>query len=241
MWTRKDLKARAKISFKANYWKCVLVSFIMILLVGSGGSAGRSGGSSSADAEGAVNSFQQNVLNIFGGDAHKAAIAMVAILGALLLVAIIAAVLGILVFNPLKIGGCSFYVKNAEYPQPVGEILSGFKNGYCRNIWTMILKDLFIALGFCCLIIPGIIFLYGFRMVPYILAEDHESRPMDVLRKSRALMTGERWRAFILDLSFILWELLAILTLGILNLLYVNPYKDQTCANLYIALRDGLR
>ena len=36
MWTRKELKERAKVAFKANYWKCVLVAFILALLVGSG-------------------------------------------------------------------------------------------------------------------------------------------------------------------------------------------------------------
>ena len=31
MWTRKELKARAKASFKRSYWKCVLVAFILTL------------------------------------------------------------------------------------------------------------------------------------------------------------------------------------------------------------------
>ena len=29
MWTRKELKERAKAAFKANYWKCVLVALIL--------------------------------------------------------------------------------------------------------------------------------------------------------------------------------------------------------------------
>ena len=31
MWNRKDLKERAKIAFKANYWKCILVAIIMVV------------------------------------------------------------------------------------------------------------------------------------------------------------------------------------------------------------------
>ena len=38
MWTRRELKERAKAAFKANYWRCVLVAFILALLIG--GSAG---------------------------------------------------------------------------------------------------------------------------------------------------------------------------------------------------------
>lgn len=41
MWTRSELKQRGKLAFKANYWKCVLVSLILVILTGasSGGSA----------------------------------------------------------------------------------------------------------------------------------------------------------------------------------------------------------
>ena len=36
MWTRSELKERAKVAFKRNYWKCVLVALILALLVGGG-------------------------------------------------------------------------------------------------------------------------------------------------------------------------------------------------------------
>ena len=32
MWTRKDLKEKAKTAFKRNYWKAVLASMVLILL-----------------------------------------------------------------------------------------------------------------------------------------------------------------------------------------------------------------
>ena len=35
MWSRRDLKARGKAAFKANYWKCVLVALILAVLSGS--------------------------------------------------------------------------------------------------------------------------------------------------------------------------------------------------------------
>ena len=41
MWTRAELKSKAKFSFKRNYWKSVLISLILALLVG-GGSSGSS-------------------------------------------------------------------------------------------------------------------------------------------------------------------------------------------------------
>ena len=34
MWTRKELKDKAKIAFKANYWKAVLVGLLLAVLLG---------------------------------------------------------------------------------------------------------------------------------------------------------------------------------------------------------------
>ena len=45
MWTRKELKAKGKAAFKANFWRCVLVALIVGLIGGAaGGAAGRAGG-----------------------------------------------------------------------------------------------------------------------------------------------------------------------------------------------------
>lgn len=51
-------------------------------------------------------------------------------------------------------------------------------------------------------------------------------------------MRGQKWNAFMLDLSFLGWDLLAILTCGILWVFYVNPYRNCTRAELYIQLRS---
>ena len=40
MWTRKELKDKAKIAFKANYWKAVLVGLLLAALMGGYGSFG---------------------------------------------------------------------------------------------------------------------------------------------------------------------------------------------------------
>ena len=50
-------------------------------------------------------------------------------------------------------------------------------------------------------------------------------------------MQGQKWKAFILDVSFLGWYLLAVITFGILAILYVTPYKNLTQAALYRRLR----
>ena len=46
---------------------------------------------------------------------------------------------------------------------------------------------------------------------------------MDALRKSKEMMKGHRWNTFVLNLSFLGWKLLGVLTLGILDIFYTNP------------------
>ena len=60
---------------------------------------------------------------------------------------------------------------------------------------------------------------------------------MDALCKSKEMMKGHRWNTFVLNLSFLGWKLLGVLTLGILDIFYTNPYVDATDAELYLALK----
>ena len=52
-------------------------------------------------------------------------------------------------------------------------------------------------------------------------------------------MRGQKWKAFVLDLSFLGWGILSLLTLGIVGIFYVNPYRNMTNAALYERLRYG--
>ena len=50
---------------------------------------------------------------------------------------------------------------------------------------------------------------------------------------------GEKWNAFVLDLSFIGWNLLSTITFGIVGVLYVNPYVNTTWAEFYKVMREN--
>ena len=76
-------------------------------------------------------------------------------------------------------------------------------------------------------------------MVPYILVDQPELTATQAITRSRQMMKGNKWRAFVLDLSFILWYLLSALTLGLLGLFFVHPYYEATNAELYQALKDA--
>ena len=86
-------------------------------------------------------------------------------------------------------------------------------------------------------LVPGIIKSYEYRMIPYILADNPTISYEEAFALSKKMMTGNKWDAFVLDLSFIGWRILGGLTCGILSLFYVNPYQYQTNAALYEALK----
>ena len=54
------------------------------------------------------------------------------------------------------------------------------------------------------------------------------------------MMKGNKWKAFVLDLSFLGWDILASVTLGILGVFYVEPYKLLTDAALYERLKQNV-
>lgn len=99
-----------------------------------------------------------------------------------------------------------------------------------RGKWPMaILIGLVAAL---LLVVPGIIMGYTYGMTDYILAEYPEMEPGEVLRTSKAMMTGNRWRLFCLQFSFIGWSLLCSLTFGLGNLA-LRPYREAAYAAFY--------
>ena len=72
------------------------------------------------------------------------------------------------------------------------------------------------------------------------MAEYPDMDRKEAFAKSREMMYGNKWKAFVLDLSFIPWDILSGITIGIVGLFYVSPYKDATDAELYDTLASGM-
>jgi hypothetical protein len=97
----------------------------------------------------------------------------------------------------------------------------------------MFLVMLFTFLWSLLFIIPGIVKSYEYRMIPYLVADNPNLTYKEAFAESRRMMQGNKWRTFVLDLSFIGWHLLSALTLGILELFFVHPYQNLANAALY--------
>ncbi len=73
---------------------------------------------------------------------------------------------------------------------------------------------------------------YIYKFTWFVMADHPELSAVDCMRESRKLTEGKRWRLFVLDLSFIGWVLLVIITGGIAAL-WVDPYIKTTVGAFY--------
>ena len=236
MWSTSEIKERGKAALKVNYWKCVLVSFIMGFVLS---------GPSSFTTRVSNNSEQSQQAMQELGDAYNSLtpaeqIAVIAgVSGVVTLAMVIGILVKIFVYNPLKVGGLAFFKKNVmDAPADLNEIGVGFKN-FLHTFVTLFLNDLFLTLWTMLLIVPGIIKSYSYRMVPYIIADEPDLSPTETITRSRQMMDGHKWHTFCYDLSFIGWVLLTILTCGLVGMFWFGPYKNNSDAALYLELRDG--
>ena len=89
-----------------------------------------------------------------------------------------------------------------------------------------------------CLTIAGIaVKRYSYYLVPFIVAENPDMTAREAVTLSRKMMDGHKWECFVFELSFIGWEILGILTIGIFNIFYTNPYKTAAFTRYYAELR----
>lgn len=223
MWSISELKSRGKEAFKSNYWRCVLVALILTVLTA---------GSSLTGQSGSVQNAQSMPL-----DSEQAKAVMAFLASIIIVYVIVWSLLRVFLLNELEVGCHSFLKKNLNEQADLNCLKDGFVE-YKRTLLTILLRDVYLALWFCLFFIPGLIKTYSYMMVPYILMDEPDLSPKEVITRSREMMNGHKWRTFLLDLSFIGWAILSVLTCGLVGLFYSEPYRRSTRAALYLELKD---
>ena len=178
-------------------------------------------------------SIDQEDINIFIG---------FLVVGAVVYVVIMAFAMAFRYFLmvPFEYGCRKFFRKNLDEPAKLTNIVYVFDSHYKNIVKTAFLTDLFIWLWSLLFIVPGIIKAYSYRLVPYIMSENPEMNFRDAQAESARLMNGNKWKTFVLDLSFIGWDILSIFTWGLLEIFFVAPYKASTDAALYESIKYGI-
>lgn len=233
MWTREELKTRAKIGLKAYYWYGFLVCFVAALLGAGQASAGPQ---LSLRYNRAVN---QQIEQIFEDPSFVLGLLLI-ILSVSLLVMIFAICFSLFVSNVVTVGKCRYFSISTLEQRNAGfeELFAGFKRGrYMNIVKTQFFRDLYEFLWGLLFFIPGIIKHYEYYMVPYLLAEYPTMDRREVFRLSKVMMDGNKLDTWVLELSFIGWYLLGML-LCCMGGIFVHPYREATIAELYLKLRE---
>ena len=142
------------------------------------------------------------------------------------------------VSNILRVGEARFFLEIRNYSQTgISKIFYLYKLRYLlKPAWVMFCRSAFQFL-WNLTIVGGIIKHYEYSMIPYILAENPAVGRKNAFYLSKQLTQQNKWKLFLLDISFLGWKCLSFLTLGFLDILFVNPYIACTKAELYMTLR----
>lgn len=146
--------------------------------------------------------------------------------------------LTMIVNGPVTLGTVIYYLKvSREEPAEIGDLFQGFKN-FAGAFVLIFLQGMFITLWSLLFVIPGIMKSYSYSMAFYILSDNPGISARDALKRSKEMMKGHRMELFVLQLSFIGWILLSMVTCGI-GSFYAIPYINETVAFFYRNLADG--
>lgn len=207
------IKENAKKHYSLNKWNNVLVMLIYMLVAGGG--------------SGLLSGVMTGFMTAAGIDDDSS----VGFMAVLYILSVGAAIFGL---NVLAMGLLAWYQKAIHRERTGVEVLfDGFSGKYWDNVLMMFLKNLFTGLWTMLFIVPGVIKTYSYAMAEYIKMENPEIPANRAIELSRRMMDGHKWDLFVLDLSFLGWNILSGFTYGILMILYVGPYYYAARAFAY--------
>jgi len=141
-----------------------------------------------------------------------------------------------IISGAIELGLAAFFINLAEKKDLIFEdAFSGFKN-FIKALGVTFFWSLFFILWSLLLIIPGIIATIRYSQAYFILKDNPTISVLDTLKQSSEMMHGYKTDYFLLQLSFIGWAILCILSLGI-GFLWLTPYIKTSNAIFYRELK----
>ena len=259
MWTRARIKQEAKNSLRRfGYWMPLLVTFLTGLV--SGGMVTGNTSTSSITTEytseyggdltpAGFAAFMDEFFGEFFGEIGAAfenffsnpLIAMTTIF-----VIVLGFIIGLViafgwsafVASPVIVGKNRYFMEHRAFGSKFERLFWAFRSGrYMNVVKIMFWRDIKIFLWSLLFVIPGIIKSYEYSMVPYILAENPRISSERAFELSKQMTRGEKWKIFVLDLSFIGWRILGVLCCCV-GEIFLQPYIEATYAELYQVMRE---
>ena len=216
-----NIRARARESLRGNWGISVGAAFVAAifsaLVINSG-----------------------NVLEVTHKLAENFSPRVAAVLGLLVSAVSTLSIVRLVLSGVIQLGYTKFLLAQQDGKEyEIKDLFSQFHRFTVGFLQTF-LRGLYIVLWSLLLFIPGIIKSLSYAMTPFILTDHPELTASQAIRRSMELMQGHKWDLFVLNLTFLGWELLNALTLGI-GSFWLNPYKNAAYAAFYREITTGSR
>ncbi len=137
----------------------------------------------------------------------------------------------------LSVGAARYFLNTASLRNPqVIQLFSSFKN-YRNTVEMRLLKTGLTLLWSLLLVVPGVIAALRYAMTSYIMAVNPNTKATDALRLSEQMMRGYKRAYFRLQVSFLGWYLLCLLTAGV-GFFFIAPYIETAKAAFFNVLSE---
>ena len=138
---------------------------------------------------------------------------------------------------PLYFAFCNLLLIYSRGETPEDSYMASLFKDFAAHWSKYVLSGLLIGLLIVLIAIPtlfigAIILSLAYSLVPFIIHDNPGMEVRDVLKTSRMMMRGHKWQLFVLELTFLGWALLCVLTLGI-GFLWLTPYQYASYAHFY--------
>lgn len=226
MLVAKDFRQKAREALSGNWAVAVGTGFVASLLGAYTAFTGGGGSGSSSSSDAVDNALES-------GSVPNSVILMITMIILVVSMVILAvALMHFIIGGAVTLGYVKFNLDMVDGQTPMFKDLFSQFHRFGDGFVMQLLRSLFIFLWTLLFIIPGMIATYRYAMTPYILYENPGMSASDAIKESKQLMDGNKWRLFCLNFSFIGWDLLGILSLGI-GFLWIAPYREAAYAAFY--------
>ncbi|MGM9881619.1 MAG: DUF975 family protein [Bacilli bacterium] len=141
--------------------------------------------------------------------------------------------------NVIKVGQCRFFLENRRYGETkIRRILFPYRLKKEWNVAKIMFVREVYTFFWSFTIVFGFVKRYEYFFIPYILAENPDISLKDAFRISKEMARGYKWKLFVMELSFILYYVVGIMSFNLFNLFYTNPFKECVFAELYMNMRE---
>lgn len=140
----------------------------------------------------------------------------------------------------LGFGNKNYFLKIARNEVTSCKELFIHSNNFLLYFIMIFLFSLFVSLWSLLFVIPGIIAYLAYSMIFYIKIDNPGMKLLDVFKRSKLIMKGNKTNLLCLFFSFIGWFILSLFTYGFL-IIFIYPYMQISFALFYDKIKNNIK